>query len=39
MLWEVFERRAARVFIALVDLAGPLLKRRDEYNVSRDLEI
>jgi len=33
-----FARRVVRVFIALVGLAGPLLKRHCEYTVSKDLQ-
>jgi len=36
---EEFARRAFGVFITLVGLAGPLLKRCCEYSVSRDLKI
>jgi hypothetical protein len=36
---EEFARKAFGVFITLVGLAGPLLKRCREYNVSRGLKI
>jgi len=39
MLWGVFGRKAVRVFITLVDLAGPLLKRWEQYTASLETGI